>query len=32
MATVCLMVIGMVTITPIALFVDCVAIKEGENE
>lgn len=32
MAFVCLSIIGFVTITPLALFVDCVAIKEGENE
>lgn len=32
MAVVCLMVLGMVTITPIALFVDCVSNKEGDNE
>ena len=32
MTFVCLTIIGFVTITPIALYVDCVAIKEGENE
>lgn len=32
MAFVCLSIIGFVTITPLALFVDCVAIKEGDNE
>lgn len=32
MVFVCLSIIGFVTITPLALFVDCVAIKEGENE
>lgn len=32
MAFVCLSIIGFVTITPLALFVDCVAIKEGDDE
>ena len=32
MAFVCLIIIGFVTITPISLFVDCVASKEGNNE
>ena len=32
MAFVCLTIIGFVTVTPLSLFVDCVAIKEGENE
>lgn len=32
MAFVCLSIIGFVTITPIALFVDCVSGKEGDNE
>ena len=32
MAFVCLTIIGFVAITPIALFVDCVASKEGNNE
>lgn len=31
MAAVCLMIIGMVTITPIALFIDCIT-EEGDNE
>lgn len=31
MAFVCLTIIGFVTITPIALFVDCIA-EEGDNE
>lgn len=32
MAFVCLSIIGFVTITPLALFVDCASSKEGENE
>lgn len=31
MAFVCLSIIGFVTITPLALFVDCIA-EEGDNE
>lgn len=31
MAFVCLTIIGFVTITPVALFVDCIA-EEGDNE
>lgn len=31
MAFVCLTIIGFVTITPIALFVDCIA-EEGDDE
>lgn len=31
MAAVCLIVLGMVTITPIALFIDCIS-EEGDNE
>ena len=31
MAFVCLSIIGFVTITPIALYIDCVS-KEGDNE
>lgn len=31
MAAVCLMIIGMVTVTPIALYIDCIT-KEGDNE
>lgn len=32
MTFVCLTIIGFVTITPIALYVDCIASKEGDNE
>ena len=32
MAFVCLTIIGFVTITPIALFVDSIASKEEDNE
>lgn len=32
MTFVCLTIIGFVTVTPLALFVDCVASKEGNNE
>ena len=32
MAFVCLTVIGFVAVTPLALLVDCVASKEGNNE
>lgn len=31
MAFVCLSIIGFVTITPIALFIDCIS-EEGDNE
>ena len=32
MTFVCLTIIGFVTVTPLALFVDCVVSKEGNNE
>lgn len=32
MTFICLTIIGFVTITPVALFVDCVSSKEGGNE